>query len=1036
MMSERLWNRLFQILIGLLGLGLAIELLVRLVAETFWFQKVEYLPAFIARLQCQFGLWSFASFTSVIFLLSNLSLAQRLQWLPKEPAKSFPSVAFAPEAPASKFKQAQSPVLRLPWLLLIVVGFCLLIGLMLLYYSQVALAAWQLNYSLPNATSPLPGRFETTYLSWQIWQIGQQIGQLAGIGLVVILLLVSPQFWLKAISVGISLVFGLVMSGNWTRILQYFNPTAFNQLDPQFGHDISFYIFRLPLWQLLDFWLGGLFLYGLVAVSLTYLLSANSLSEGSFPGFSRQQLRHLYGLGGATMLTLALHHWLQRYQLLYSKRGVTYGASYTDVKVQLPVETVLAIAAIAISAWLLLKALTGSGKRKANQGALRKSRQIPFSPLPFLAYLIIFASGAVISETVQRLVVQPNELDLERPYIERSIAFTRAAFDLDTIEVQTFDPQGQLTAEDIRANDLTIDNIRVWDTRPILQTNRQLQQIRLYYKFLDADIDRYTLLTEAPNLESAENFPSTLATPFPEAQGERQDFVPVPTLNPPTPQTQRQQVIIAARELDYSEVPQQAKTWVNKHLVYTHGYGFTLSPVNLVDEGGLPFYFVKNIGTGDDEGALQTSSDLVRDSIPIGKPRIYYGELADNYVMTATDALEFDFPSGDENVYFTYDGTGGINIGSAWRRLLFAAYLKDWQMLFTDNFTPQTKLLFRRNINRRVREIAPFLRYDRDPYLVVANAGVATGEQEHYLYWIIDAYTTSEYYPYSDPGETQFNYIRNSVKVVVDAYNGDIQFYVANPNDPIIQTWDKIFPNLFKPLTAMPATLRSHIRYPEDLFSNQSERLLTYHMTDPQVFYNREDQWQIPQEIYGTESQPVQPYYLIIKLPTATSEEFILIHPYTPISRPNLNAWLAGRSDGEEYGKLLLYQFPKQELVFGPDQIEALINQDPVISQQISLWNREGSRAIQGNLLVIPIEQSLLYVEPLYLEAEQNSLPILARVIVVYENNIVMAETLEEAFTAIFSPEDASSPAIIRSVDDLVPTQTAPPSGEAPATAP
>jgi len=387
---------------------------------------------------------------------------------------------------------------------------------------------------------------------------------------------------------------------------------------------------------------------------------------------------------------------------------------------------------------------------------------------------------------------------------------------------------------------------------------------------------------------------------------------------------------------------------VNKHLVYTHGYGFTLSPVNLVAAGGLPYYFVKDIGTNKDEGALQTSSELIDYSIPIGKPRIYYGELTNNYVMTPTTVEELDFPS-------------------------------------------------------RVQTIAPFLNYDRNPYLVAADVGDSSSK----LHWIIDAYTISDRYPYSDPGKDKFNYIRNSVKVVVDAYHGTVNFYVADENDPIIQTWSKIFPHLFKSLAEMPKTIRSHIRYPEDLFSTQAERLLTYHMTDPQVFYNREDQWEIPLEIYGTEPQAVSPYYLIMKLPDSDKEEFILLHPYTPSSRQNLIAWLAARSDDREYGKLLLYQFPKQRLVYGPNQIEALINQDPDISQQISLWNRDGSKVLQGHLLIIPIEQSLLYVEPLYLVADQNSVPTIARVTVAYQNKIVMEPTLKEALEKLFSGDQS-----------------------------
>jgi hypothetical protein len=362
-------------------------------------------------------------------------------------------------------------------------------------------------------------------------------------------------------------------------------------------------------------------------------------------------------------------------------------------------------------------------------------------------------------------------------------------------------------------------------------------------------------------------------------------------------------------------------------------------------------------------------------------------------------------------------------MGSWWRRGLFTVYLRDWRILFTRDFLPETKVLFRRNIKHRIQAIAPFLRYDSDPYLVTANVQQSGNEEQNFLYWIVDAYTTSDRYPYSDLGSEGINYIRNSVKVVVDAYHGSVDFYVADPSDSIITTWSKVFPEMFKPLDAMPITLRSHLRYPVDFFKLQSERLGTYHMTDPQVFYNREDQWQIPNEVYGDESRPVEPYYLITSLPTVPFEEFILLLPYTPRQRTNLIAWLAARSDGENYGRLLLYTFPKERLVYGPEQIEARINQDPVISQQISLWNRQGSRAIQGNLLIIPIEQSLLYVEPLYLEATQNSLPTLVRVIVAYENRIVMAPTLEEALEAIFRSQVTPDATIIRPVEEPTPGQ-------------
>lgn len=954
-MLKRFWNRIFRLVVLLLGLWLCFDIASHLAAEFLWFQELGYLPAFLLRLKTQLGLWAIAFFASAGFLLGNLALANLLKY------------------PIVIDKQVRGKEgFGLRWLLPVLLVLSVLVGLILFYYTQDALRFWLPFTKLPSVSPLLLRWFEMVpQLPSQILQLGMLLG-------LSIAILINPQFWLNAIALALSLIFGFVLSEHWAQVLQYFHHSIFKSTEPLFERDISFYVFSLPVWELWEFWLVGLFLYGLVAVSLIYLHSGDSLNQGRFPGFSPPQLRHLHGLGSCLCSAIALRYWLRRYELLYSTRGVAYGASYTDVTVQLPVYTGLSLLAVAIAIILLW----------------RKNRVLSTQLLIY--GLGLYLIGAVIASwflpiVIQRLVVEPNELARERPYIQRSIAFTRQAFDLDDIDVETFDPQGNLTVDSLQENDLTIRNIRLWDTRPLLETNRQLQQIRPYYKFPSADIDRYTL----KRILSSET-------------------------------TEKQQTILAARELDYSGVPKEAKTWVNEHLVYTHGYGFTLSPVNTVGPGGLPDYFVKDIGVDAQEGnnsSLRTSSEQIRASIPIGQPRIYYGEISNTYVMTGTKAKELDYPSSNDNVYNSYDGSGGIGIGSVWRRCLFAQYQKDWQFLVTQNFTPQTKLLFRRNIRERVRAIAPFLRYDSDPYLVVADVNptnVAAGKSpsnQNYLYWIIDAYTTSDRYPYSDPGLDEFNYIRNSVKVVIDAYNGSVDFYIADPQDPIITSLATIFPGLFKPLDAMPPALQSHLRYPVDLFNTQSERLLTYHMSDPQVFYNREDLWQVPTEIYGSKPRQVEPYYLIMKLPRGQSEEFILLLPFTPRQRPNLIAWLAARSDGQEYGKLLLYEFPKQQLVYGQEQIEARINQDPVISQQISLWNRQGSRAVQGNLLVIPISRSLLYVEPLYLEAEQNSLPTLVRVIVAYENRIVMAETLEQALQAIFQPKDTTTPAIVRPVE-------------------
>jgi uncharacterized membrane protein (UPF0182 family) len=968
------------LLLGLIGLALTSEIVARLGAEILWFQEMGYLPMYLVRLSVQIGLGISAFAIAIFYLFRNLHIAQRLKYadlpddLPTDAARQKLKARRRSLNQQGEFPQYIPTSLRLRWLLPLTLGLALLTCLILIHYGQIAIAQWQpaTSQSSTPLIAPLLLRPETiTKLAAQIGKDSRAaIGTLA----VAIAILVYPKVLLNAIAVLISASTAWVISRQWTRVIPYFQPTSFERTEPVFNQDIGFYIFNLPTLEILEFGLVSIALYGFIAVLLTYLLSGSSLSEGKFIGISHDQQRHLYGMGGGLMLVIGFSYWLNRYELLYSPRGVSYGASYTDTVVQLPVYTGLSILAIAIAIYLILRWI--------------KFHRQPVSRKPVVAALSIYLTMAIglgigLPIAVQSLIVQPNELAREQPYIQRTIALTREAFGLESINSQVFNPEGKLTEKSIQDNDLTVRNIRLWDQQPLLATNRQLQQIRLYYSFPDADIDRYTISEQSPS--------------------------------PTASKTSQQQVLIAARELDYTAVPQEAQTWVNQHLIYTHGYGFTLSPVNRVGAGGLPEYFIKDIGVTQGT-PLTTSSPAVRNSIPIGQPRIYYGENTDTYVMTATKVKELDYPSDNDNVYNIYDGRGGIALNSFWRRILFAKYLNDWRMVVTPEFLPETKLLFRRNIMQRIKAIAPFLRYDSDPYIVAARTKSNTEDPSN-LYWIVDAYTTSDRYPYSDIGQEGLNYIRNSIKVVIDAYHGKVDFYIADPSDPMIRTWAKIFPDLLKPLSAMPETLRQHLRYPVDFFSIQSERLMTYHMTDPQVFYNREDQWQIPNEVYGDKPRLVDPYYLITSLPEVPFEEFILLLPFTPKERTNLVAWLAARSDGENYGKLLLYTFPKQILVYGPEQIEARINQDPVISQQISLWNRQGSRVIQGNLLIIPIEQSLLYVEPLYLESTQNKLPTLVRVIVAYENRIVMAQTLQQAIAAIFKPEPDITPPIIRPVE-------------------
>ncbi|XGV97479.1 MAG: UPF0182 family protein [Leptolyngbya sp. BL-A-14] len=996
-------KRLFQLMTVLLGIWLLLDLATRLGAEVLWFQEVNYLSVLLLKFQVRLLLLVVVTGCSVAYLWGNLALAQQFKdRRTTETASQEKKQEGEPDAFLSpysvKLQRSRSPLqstraLRLPLLLPLVLGLALIAGILLLSYGQLAVHYWQTG---PIRSSSVVSHFNFSQFNLKIaGQFGaswmETLWWLGGLVSIAIALIIHPRFWLRALALTFSLLFGWLISKQWAILLQWLQPTAFNNADPLFGRDIAFYIFALPLWELLELWLFGLFLYGFIAVVLTYLLAGNSLSQGRFAGFSPAQQRHLSGVGSGLMMAIAFSYWLGRYELVYSPRGVSFGASYTDVAAQLPFYTGLSLAALAIAGYLLWQTIFW-----------HPTVWHPKSPHPRWAKLGLAVFGGLVvaslavPEAMQYLVVQPNELARERPFIERTIAYTRQAFGLEVIDAKSFNPQGRLTEADLTANALTIRNIRLWDQRPLLETNRQLQQIRPYYRFPDADVDRYALQTDV--LDRSPIKRSTLSTPAPKTA------------------TEQRQVLIAARELDYSAVPQEAQTWVNRHLIYTHGYGFTLSPVNTAAAGGLPEYFIKDITEGEN-GALTTANPAIRASVPIGQPRLYYGELANTYVMTRTHTRELDYPSGRDNVYNVYEGQGGINIGSWWRRGLFAIYLRDWRILFTRDFLPETKILFRRNIKHRVQAIAPFLRYDSDPYLVSARVTPTATKDQSYLYWIVDAYTTSDRYPYADAGSEGINYIRNSVKVVIDAYHGSVEFYVADPSDPMITTWSRIFPNLFKPLTAMPVSLRKHLRYPVDFFKLQSERLMVYHMTDPQVFYNREDQWQIPNEVYGDEARPVEPYYLITSLPTVPFEEFILLLPYTPRQRTNLIAWLAARSDGENYGKLLLYTFPKERLIYGPEQIEARINQDPVISQQISLWNRQGSRAVQGNLLVIPIEQSLLYVEPLYLEATQNSLPTLVRVIVAYENRIVMAPTLEEALQAIFKPQITPGATIIRPVE-------------------
>ena len=563
---------------------------------------------------------------------------------------------------------------------------------------------------------------------------------------------------------------------------------------------------------------------------------------------------------------------------------------------------------------------------------------------------MLFASSILVSglfsALFNRFYVKPSELQLETPYIERNIALTRQAYNLRQIAVKPFQAEEKLSFATLEANRPTVDNIRLWDVQPLMSTYAQLQEIRTYYRFLDMDIDRY-------RLDGA-----------------------------------YQQVMLSARELDPALLPSNAQTWVNLHLLFTHGNGVVMSPVTQKSSEGLPLFYLQDIPP------VATGGPAVRE------PRLYFGQAEENYAIVRGSTPEFDYPKGKDNVYAAYDGADGVAIGDTARRALFSWYYGDPNILLTEYITAESRILFHRNIQDRVRTIAPVLRLDHDPYIVVSGGR---------LFWMQDAYTTSDWFPYAQPQSAGgLNYIRNSVKVVIDAYNGAVDFYVSDPDDPIIKTYQRIFPSLFKPLAAMPADLQQHIRYPEDLFLVQAQLYRTYHMDRAEVFYNREDLWQFPRQpadsdaLLGRDAQRMAPYYMIMRLPGEPRAEFVLMLPMVPSQRENMIAWLAARCDPPDYGKLVVYEFPKDKQVFGPFQIEARIQQNTDISQQISLWNQMGSRVIRGHLLVVPIENSILYVSPLYLRAATGQLPELKRVIAAYGDRVVMEETLGAALAALF----------------------------------
>jgi uncharacterized protein len=731
--------------------------------------------------------------------------------------------------------------------------------------------------------------------------------------------------WIKPLTVIMGIIagfyIGMLGSSLWNEFLLFRNRLSVGLPDPFFNKDTGFYLFTLPWLEIVNNFINlGIFITAFLVLFNYALRGGITLQERTISVDKRVKI-HAGVLAGLFIINIAFSFYLDQFQLLFSPQRIIFGAGYADVHARLYVLRVLIVLTV-LSGTLFIA------------GTFKGSRKIMVAPLGVTA-LVYIVGFLIYPALLQNLKVTPNELDLERPFIEHHIKFTRFGYDLDSISVNPFDVSYNLTAQDVKNNNATIKNIRLWDDAPTLRTYSQLQQIRTYYSFKDVDNDRYTIGGEY------------------------------------------MQAMLSPRELSYENLP--SRSWINERIVFTHGFGISMGPVSRISKEGLPEFIIKDIPP-------VSSSDIT-----ITRPEIYFGELSSDYVIVKTKVPEFNYPTSEGNVYSSYEGKGGVALSSAFRKAVFALKFKTEKLLLSSDITPESRILYYRNIMERARTIAPFLIYDEDPYIVVAKDGR--------LLWIIDGYAVSNRVPYSKPLNKQFNYMRNSVKVVVDAYNGTVQFYISDPDDVIIKVYNTIFPDLFSPLSEMDEDLRKHIRYPKGFLQVQAKMFSTYHMTDPKIFYNKEDLWEIP----ASGEEAIEPYYTIMKLPGERKEEYILLLPYTPSKRDNLAAWIAGRCDEPHYGNLIVYTFPRDRLIFGPRQIDARIDQDSYISQQLTLWGQRGSQVIRGSLLIIPIESSLLYVQPLYLAAEdKGGLPELRRVILAFENNVIMEDNLELGLQQLF----------------------------------
>jgi uncharacterized membrane protein (UPF0182 family) len=757
---------------------------------------------------------------------------------------------------------------------------------------------------------------------------------------------IRPLGWLIAALVGI--VYGFSQKEHWRQFALYWNQPATNVSDPIFGKSLGFYLFSLPLYDLLSSWLMGMtFIILVAALAYSLLGLPQTVLKPSVRWSSGAAFRGVCCALALFLLVVSWRTYLSRFPFLWQDHAIFSGVTYTEAHYTLPALLIVSIALV-IAAIILL----------VNAFAVRRFSLLLIAlALPLAVYII---GVILVPSYIQSFIVKPNEIDRESSYIGHNIEWTRRGFGLDQVELRDFEAETSTAALDLPNNRDSIENIRLWDWRALQDTLRQIQAIRTYYDFPDVDVDRY-------------------------ATGGR-----------------TRQMMIAGREINDDKLPSSSRNWINERLIYTHGYGVTMNSAIGFTPEGLPQFVLSNMPV-----------ESTAPEIKVTRPEIYYGELTDRYVYVKTKQNEFDYPQGDTNTYTTYQGTGGIRIGNRLRRMILAWSIGDLSKLpFSNDVTSDSHVLINRNIRDIVNGVAPFLTYDKDAYIVVSNEGR--------LFWMLDAFTESDYFPYSthhDVADNSLNYIRNSVKVVIDAYNGTANFYVFDSQDPIINAYRRVFPNLFQDASQMPADLRAHVRYPETLVRAQGEVYSLYHTQNPKVFFQREDVWSIAQQITVTadnkkQNTSIDPYYVMMQLPGEQQKnEFVLILPFTPASRNNLIGWMAGRSDGENYGKLVAYNFPKSRLIDGPVQIEARIDQNAQLSAMFSLWNQQGSRVIRGHLLVIPMGRSLLFVEPVYLQAERSPMPELRLVVLATQEKLAYGQTFTEAMNSLFGEEAVKPPA-------------------------